>query len=79
MRYEHEPGANATATAIRVGLARKKSTQSALAQHLKLSQPAIHRRMTGRVPWRLNELSDVAEYLGVAVTELVGGSAEASA
>lgn len=75
MRYEHEAGDNATASAIRVGLARRKSNQSALAKHLQLSQPAIHRRMTGQVPWRLNELADVAEYLGVSVSELVATEA----
>lgn len=69
----------ATATAIRVGLARKNATQGALAGLIGLSQPAIHRRMTGKVPWRVSELTQVADYLGVTVTELLPESSEASA
>lgn len=66
-----DPVATATATAIRVGLARKNSTQAALAGHLQLSQPAIHRRMVGKVPWRLDELAEAAAFLGVSVTDLI--------
>ncbi|UVF60387.1 excise [Gordonia phage Meyran] len=57
--------------AIRVGLARRRATQGALATHLQLSQPAIHRRMTGKVAWRISELVDVAAFLGLQVSELV--------
>ena len=70
MRYEHS--SEGTARAIRVGLARIDSTQGALAEHLKFSQPAIHRRMSGKVPWRIDELAQVAEFLGCSVTDLVG-------
>lgn len=59
------------ADAILIGLARKRSNQGKLADHLKLSQPAIHRRMTGKVSWRISELEDVADFLGVTVSELI--------
>lgn len=68
-----------TATAIRIGLARKNATQSALADHLQLSQPAIHRRMTGKVDWRIEELGQVAAFLGVGVASLLSPADKASA
>lgn len=70
-------GGSVVATAIRVGLARKNTTQGALAEHLKLSQPAIHRRMTGKVPWRIDELGQVASFLNVGVATLVTPEASA--
>jgi transcriptional regulator with XRE-family HTH domain len=66
-----EASVGEVATAIRVALARKNSTQSALASHLNLSQPAIARRMTGKVSWRISELASVAEFFGVTVSELL--------
>lgn len=77
VRNEH--GASDTAGAIRIGLARKNSTQSALAERLRLSQPAIHRRMTGKVAWRVSELMEVADYLGVPVADLLIDDEKASA
>lgn len=68
--------AEETATAIRVGLARKRTSQSALADHLQVSQPAIHRRMSGKVSWRIDELAQVAEFLNVPIEALLAKSAE---
>jgi hypothetical protein len=62
---------NATATAIRVALVRKSCNQGALANHLALSRSAFHRRMAGQVDWRVAELEQVADYLGITVSELV--------
>lgn len=59
---------------IRAELARRKSSQGDLAGVLSLSQPAIHRRMTGKVAWRVDELTKVAEYLGVPVSDLVAAA-----
>ncbi|WP_293003786.1 helix-turn-helix transcriptional regulator [Mycobacterium sp.] len=70
MRYAHS--SSGTTRAIRVGLARIDSTQGALAAHLKLSQPAIHRRMSGKVAWRVDELREAAAFLGTSISELVG-------
>lgn len=70
--FEPTAGSAGIATAIRIGLARKNEPQSALAELLDLSQPAIHRRMSGKVPWRIDELAQVAQFLGCSVTDLVG-------
>ena len=66
-------------TAIRIGLARRNTTQGALAEHLKLSPPAVHRRMVGQVAWRIGELRDAAEFLGMSVSELIASDTKASA
>lgn len=56
---------------IRAELARTQRTQGDLAEHLDLSQPAIHRRMTGKVNWRISELRHVAAFLDVSLSFLV--------
>lgn len=65
----------AIATALRVALARKNTTQSVLAKHLNLSQPAVHRRMAGKVSWRISELSKAADFLDVSLAELLSDAA----
>lgn len=70
--------ADIAADVIRVELARKRANQGQLAELLGLSQPAIHRRMSGKVPWRISELTQVAEYLGVTVSALLADDAEAA-
>jgi len=72
-----ETGGGGVATAIRVGLARRNTTQSALARHLNLSQPSIHRRMAGKVPWRIHELTAAAEFLGITIPDLLNEKASA--
>lgn len=67
--------AGGVAEVIRAELARRKSSQGDLAEVLSLSQPAIHRRMAGKVAWRVDELNKVAEYLGVPVAEIMAASA----
>ncbi len=76
MRNENDSGV--TNLAIRVGLARKNASRVALARHLNLSQTAVHRRMTGEVSWRIDELGQVAEFLSVPVAELVTPAKDAS-
>lgn len=72
------PQSASVAEAILVGLARKRSNQGKLAEHLRLSQPAVHRRMTGKVSWRISELAEVADFLGITMADLVD-EAKASA
>lgn len=60
---------------IRAELARRGANQGDLANILNLHQTAVHRRMAGKVPWRVDELTKVAEYLGVPVAELMAASA----
>ncbi|MCT7372742.1 helix-turn-helix domain-containing protein [Mycolicibacterium llatzerense] len=56
---------------IRAELARKQRTQGGLAGHLRLSQTAVNRRMSGRVSWRLSELRSAADYLDISLGDLV--------
>ncbi|ATW60095.1 excise [Mycobacterium phage Philonius] len=74
---QREPSGDSVATAIRIGLARTNKTQTALARHLNLSQPSIHRRMAGKVPWRIHELTAAAEFLGITVPDLLNEKASA--
>lgn len=55
---------------IRAHMERAGVTQAQLAEHLGLTQAAISRRLTGRVPWRVAELVAVAQKLGVPVADL---------
>lgn len=63
------PGLNAN---IRAELARKAMTQKDLADVLKLSQASVSERLVGKVPWRVDELTRLAEVLGVPVVVLLG-------
>jgi len=56
---------------IRAELARRNSTQSALAAHLQLSQPAVSRRMAGKVAWRVGELAAAADFFGLPASKLI--------
>lgn len=53
-------------------MARKRITQIKLAEAVGWSQGAVSRRLSGRVPFNIEELANVAEVLGVTVTALVG-------
>lgn len=69
---KNEPDRDKTVSdVILVELARIRSNQGDLAPVLGLSQPAIHRRMAGKVAWRIDELTKVAGYLGIAVSALL--------
>jgi predicted transcriptional regulator len=61
----------AVADVIRVELARRRSNQGHLAQILELSQPAIHRRMSGKVSWRVSELQAIADFLEIPIGALL--------
>lgn len=50
----------------------QRISQANAAKHLGISQTAVHRRFSGEVEWRLNELETLASLLGVAVEDLVG-------
>lgn len=49
-------------------------SQEELGLKIGLSQPAISRRMTGTMPWRLDELEKLADALGLHLAELLDGS-----
>lgn len=52
-------------------MARKKISQVKLAETLRVSQPAISRRLSGRVALNVEELARIAEILGVPMAKLV--------
>lgn len=55
---------------VRGLMAERKITQERVADHLGLKQPAIARRLSGEVPFDVNELSQVAGLLDVQVSTL---------
>lgn len=50
-----------------------------LARLLGISYSAAYRRMTGIVPFDITELSKIADFLGVRVSDLLGPQAVAEA
>ena len=58
--------ANVRAEAARLGY-----NQVQLGQTLGISQPSVNKRWTGKRPWQLEELDDLAHTFGVSVADLV--------
>ena len=56
---------------VRAEMARAGVTQAALAKALGLSQAAISARLLGKTPFDINELTTIAEHLGVEVSVLL--------
>lgn len=56
---------------VRVLLAERRITASALARDLGLTQSYVARRMTGKVSWRASDLSLIAGHLGVDASALL--------
>jgi len=51
---------------LRGALVEKEIDQAYLAKKLGLNQPmSISKRMTGKVPWRINEMYAILDILGV--------------
>jgi transcriptional regulator with XRE-family HTH domain len=60
------------ADSVRAEMARRKITQTELAESLGMTQPAISRRMSGAVPFDTEELGRIADLLGVPMSVLFG-------
>lgn len=73
MRNSSRP---AVVTNIRVAALRAGVSQNDIAEMLGVSQPALSRRMTGDVDFRVAELVAIADYLGVTVDQLLEPAAE---
>ena len=56
---------------VRAEMARKKTSQAALAAHLGLSQTSVSARLGGRVPFDINELHAIAALLNVPLAALL--------
>lgn len=63
--------AQRTAANVRAEMARKRISQTKLAESLGWSQGAVSRRLSGRVALDLNELERIADQLGVTIFELI--------
>lgn len=64
----------ATGANVRAEMARRKISQTTVAQHLGRSQTAISHRLNGRVPFDINELTAIAQLLGVPLSDLLAGT-----
>jgi transcriptional regulator with XRE-family HTH domain len=60
-----------TAAEIRAEMARQRKTQADLAEVLGLSQMAVSRRLNAEVDTSLDEIADIAEWLGVTFAQMV--------
>lgn len=56
---------------IRAELARKQMTQTQVADVLGLTQSGVSSRLGGRTPWRVDELTRLAEALQLSVAVLL--------
>lgn len=58
-------------------MARKRVTQGVVAYELDMTQQAVSRRLTGAVPFDVDELVAVARLLGVDIADLLPREAAA--
>lgn len=63
---------------VRAELARQRKSQQALQTRLNISRATMRRRLTGEQPFDANELIIVADFLGMAASELLGEAKAAS-
>lgn len=56
---------------VRAELARSEQSITGAAQALKLSPPALRRRLKGQVPFNVDELDQLANLLGITYEQLV--------
>lgn len=59
-------------------MARNRVTQQALAGAVSLSQAALSRRLRGEVAFDINELTAVASYLAIPLSNLLPAEAGAA-
>ena len=64
------------ASNVRAELARRRISQTRLAHLLKMSQPAVSKRLSGITPIDINDLFGIADALGVAPADLLTTSAD---
>jgi transcriptional regulator with XRE-family HTH domain len=61
----------AVAAEVRAQMARQQVTGKSIARELSLSQQSISLRLTGKVPFDISELAQVARILGVRIASLI--------
>ena len=69
--HRSQPSSRVAAN-VRAELARRRLTGSDLAKAIGLTQGSLSRRTTGVQPFSIDELHDVADFLGVSVVDLLG-------
>lgn len=62
---------------VKAEMERQGVSQPTLAKHLGVAQATVWRRLCGEVAFDVTELSAVAEFLGVPVTQFLPGEAAA--
>lgn len=68
----------AVAAIVRAEMARRKITQLVIADALGVSNAAVSRRLSGHVPWDVNELVVVADVLGMDPRDLLPAAASST-
>jgi transcriptional regulator with XRE-family HTH domain len=63
---------------VRAELARKRISQTKVADHLGVSRQNIAQRLNGRVDFRVSELVAIASLLGIPVTALLSDTVGAA-
>lgn len=58
---------------IRAEMGRQRRNQREIADLIGLSQTQVSKRFAGLIEFRPSELEKIADYLGVPVTQFVGG------
>lgn len=61
--------------AVRAEMTRRKITQAEVSACIGLTQQAVSRRLAGQVPFDVNELAKIADYLGLDIATLVKAKA----
>ncbi len=59
------------ADTIRAELARRRISQTVVAERLGLSQATVSRRLLGEYPFTVDEVDTIAEMLGLTASDLV--------
>ncbi len=58
---------------VRAELARRRITQTDVAERLGVSRQNVAKRLNGSVDFRVGELISIANMLGITIGDLVGG------
>lgn len=56
---------------VRAAAGRRRMSSAHLARELGMSEMAMSRRMSGKMPFRVDELAQLADILGVEVIDLL--------
>lgn len=56
---------------VRISMWRARITQKQLADALNVDQAAVSRRLRGRTPWKVTDISAAAALLGISVDDLL--------